>query len=220
MSASEISTGISAASGGIDAAGKAIALLERYFPALAMRRDQVEMRVWENRLAILDKVQAKVAAVGIEKASKVAPLSFLVNSWARASLEEDDALREKWANLLANSVLQTSEAEARIAYASLLAEMSAYDVRVLEAIYRVLEGATDGGGINTGGLPDNPTLYKKDDETPMPDERTQVSLSNLARLGCINVGTTWWGHEVLHSAFPTALGAAFVNACKTPRAPT
>ena len=69
-------------------------------------------------------------------------------------------------------------------------------------------------GIVTAELPNNARIAEENERglTP-PDDDVIVSLSNLARLGCLRPDFTWGGGEIFDRVNPTVAGKAFVEAC-------
>lgn len=66
--------------------------------------DKLRYRRWENQLALMQKAEEKMRALGLN--GKCHPLSLKIGVplLEAASLEDDEYLRELWANLLINSV--------------------------------------------------------------------------------------------------------------------
>jgi hypothetical protein len=143
-------------------------------------------------------------------------LSLLEN----ATLEEDDDLQDVWARLLVNGGDADSGIEIRRAFVSVLAEMTALDVRNLAAIEQASPFDLREGSISvwTGTLPDKavPISRRDADVYNLPTSEVLTSLSNLERLGCIYSGGEVGG---LRAVSPikvvglTPFGRAFVQAC-------
>jgi hypothetical protein len=132
-----------------------------------------------------------------------------------ASMEEDESLQERWANLLAHAATDKG-GETKIVYAKILSELEPGDVRFLDRIWGWLERNDH-----------NPLLvYRFDDE----EERVEFSLEldNLSRLGVLrqvrSMPVTFGGpvseeEAKLDGVELTLLGLEFMRVCQEPAAP-
>jgi Abortive infection alpha len=126
--------------------------------------------------------------------------------------EEDDGLRDKWANLLANGLAAGADGVPR-AYAEVLRQLEPVEARILDAM------AEDKGtflGANSG------TRMGKDEMKDLP----LTGLVNLERLGLIVLGPvlpTPPGKrrlsetDALRVMRLTQFGISFIMACQAPK---
>jgi hypothetical protein len=111
-----------------------------------------------------------------------------------AATESDENMRERWANLLANA-LTSGSAEVRVAFPNMLRELEPGEAAMLDkAVDRLhIEPA---GPLQFRGL-----------------DVDYVAIDNLARLRLVQPQN---GPVQIVEILPTALGQAFVNACRAP----
>ena len=101
--------------------------------------DQVKLWRWTNQINIIKKAQRKIEESGLEK--KQIPLKVLVPIIENSSLEQDENMQEKWANMLANAA--TGNVEISPNYAAILNELSPIEVSILEKIYSEVNKEAD-----------------------------------------------------------------------------
>ncbi|MGH7195598.1 MAG: hypothetical protein ACREGA_02350 [Candidatus Saccharimonadales bacterium] len=91
------------------------------------------VRLWrvKNQVNVLEKASKLVKAHNLDVDS--INLKILVPLLQNASLEEDDALQDKWAAMLANAATKNLPIE--IAFPKILAELSSLEVKVLDWLY-------------------------------------------------------------------------------------
>lgn len=175
--------------------------------------DQVKLWRWNNQINIIKKVQNKIKKSGLSK--NQIPLKVLVPIIENSSLEQDENMQEKWANMLANAATRSVEVSPN--YAAILNELSPVEVSILDKIYQEVNRESD---------------YQKRKSFQFDTSRLQVILSiteermdliieNLFRL---NVLQSPAGKGVMLGKFPfvlrttkvfefTTLGYEFVKAC-------
>jgi hypothetical protein len=93
--------------------------------------DQVKFWRWNNQVKIITKVQNRIESSGLDK--KKIPLKVLVPIIENSSLEEDENMQNKWANMLANAA--TGRVAVSPNYAAILNELSPIEVSILEKIF-------------------------------------------------------------------------------------
>lgn len=96
--------------------------------------DNTRLKITENQFKILGKTQEL-----IEKSKlpiKLIDLKLQHNFRENLSLEGGETLQNMWANMLANAL--TGKIEIEVSYIKILAELSEFDVYILNLIYEIL----------------------------------------------------------------------------------
>jgi hypothetical protein len=124
---------------------------------VGMLWDHLKVVRFKRQIRLIDRVRRFLAAErGMDGPTRTITLKIGLPLLDNATLEEDDDLQDVWARLLVNGGDADSGIEMRRAFVSVLAEMTALDVRNLAAIEQVspaeLSGATL--GVWTSHLPD------------------------------------------------------------------
>jgi hypothetical protein len=192
-----------------------------------MLEDHLKVIRFERLIRLEDRVSQFLAERGLDLPTRTISLKIGLPLLDNATLEEDDELQDVWARLLVNGGDAKSGVEIRRAFVSVLAEMTALDVRNLAAIEQVSPTDLNGAslGVWTSQLPDlampisrrEAGVYDKS-----PSAEVLTSLSNLERLGCIYSGNPFErmnGSSPLRAVGLTPFGQAFVQACTFQREP-
>lgn len=179
-----------------------------------------QMQYWRaSRLLVLQaKYEQLQQRYNGKRTAAMLPPKFSLPLLEAASEEDDDELTELFARLLFNAVNGTTETEARRAYISVLREMSGFDVKILMALADApaVKASLPWKTVYTARLPDEfISGEQKGAGAPIeePPEHVGFSLSNLARLGCVNPGSGWGGVSVLGIVTFTPFGQALARAC-------
>jgi hypothetical protein len=182
---------------------------------VGMLEDHLKVVRFERQVQLRDRVRNILIEKGMDGPTRRITLNIGLPLLENATLEEDDDLQEVWARLLVNGGDANSGIELRRAFISVLAEMSALDVRNLAMIESVskLKGESASRGVWThrlpeGGIPVPLPVPGKDRYEGYLSPELQVSLSNLSRLGCI--------HSVARELLlvdVTPFGRALIGAC-------
>jgi len=182
---------------------------------VGMLEDYLKVVRFERRVRLWDRVRNILIEKGLGAPTRRIPLKIALPLLENATLEEDDDLQEVWARLLVNGGDANSGIELRRAFVSVLAEMSALDVRNLAMIDSAskLKAESASKGVWThrlpeGGIPVPLPRPGNDRYEGFLSPELQVSLSNLSRLGCI--------HSVARELLlvdVTPFGRAFIEAC-------
>jgi hypothetical protein len=188
---------------------------------VGMLWDRLKVVRFERQVRLAERVQHFLAERRMGAPNRTIPLKFGLPLLDNATLEEDDELQDVWAVLLVNGGDADSGVEMRRAFVSVLAEMTALDVRNLAAIEQASPFDLAGGpiGIWASQLPDRAVPVSRReigvyDQVPSPEVLT--SLSNLERLGCVYSGNQLGdvrGVSPLHIVGLTPFGRTFVTAC-------
>lgn len=181
----------------------------------AIVTDKLKFRRAENLIRFHSRIKEVMEEAGIEGSTRPVLLQFAIPLLEQASLEEDDALQDLWAKLLVNAVNVNGPVEMRRAYISILEQLTSLDALILLTIYSLGDGPVDKIGVATGGLPTRAKFARfklGTEDLPHPTPDVQLSLANLARVGCIDIGDTFGGAKYYSVVTPTVLGRAFVQA--------
>lgn len=175
--------------------------------------DQVKLWRWSNQINIIKKAQAKIEASGLNK--KQIPLKVLVPIIQNSSLEQEENMQNKWANMLANAA--TGNVEVSPNYAAILNELSPTEVAILDKIYQEVNKESD--YQKRKALQFDATKLRS--ILSVSDEKMDLIIENLFRLNLLQSPA---GQGVMLGNFPfalrttkvfefTTLGYEFVRAC-------
>lgn len=175
--------------------------------------DQVKLWRWNNQISIIKKVQAKIEASGLAK--KQIPLKVLVPIIQNSSLEQEENMQDKWANMLANAV--TGNVEVSPNYAAILNELSPIEVTILDKIYQEVNKESD--YQKRKALQFDATKLRS--MLNVTEEKMDLIIENLYRLNLFQApaghGIAVGDHEFAlrtNKIFEfTTLGYEFVRAC-------
>ena len=150
--------------------------------------------------------------------NRTIPLNVGLPLLENATLEEDNDLHDVWARLVVNGGDADSGIEIRRAFVSVLAEMTALDVRNLALIEQANRANAESAstGVWTYRLPAValPFVQGSGAHKNWPSSDVLISLSNLRRLGCVEPGSPGYALVEL-----TPFGEALVRACTYRREP-
>ena len=194
---------------------------------VGMLWDHLKVVRFERQIRLSERVRQFLGKRGMDGPTRRIPLKIGLPLLDHATLEEDDALQDIWARLLVNGGDAQSGVEIRRAFVSVLAEMTALDVRNLAAIEQVSPADLSGAslGVWTSELPDLAMSISRREAgvyDKSPSAEVLTSLSNLERLGCIYSGNQFErinGSSPLRAVGLTPFGQAFVQACTFQREP-
>jgi hypothetical protein len=180
---------------------------------VGMLWDHLRVIRLERRVRLVERVHHFLSERGMDGPTRTIALKIGLPLLDHATLEEDDELQDLWARLLVNGGDATSGVEIRRAFVSVLAEMTALDVRNLALIEAAskLNAETASNGVWSYQLPEAAIPFAQGGDRRhegLPPLEVRVSLSNLERLGCISSLT---GEQQLVNVTP--FGRAFVEAC-------
>lgn len=198
-------------------------------------QDKLKYRRIENQLDFIEKVNKRIDERSITSI-KPLELKTAIPLFEASSLEDNNELKDLWINLLVNSTNGNNNFNLERVYISVLEQLSAFDAKILLKIYENDFNESITYDIKTYALP-NSIIYeeqkdfvesatksfqdglygrekKKEEEKDTPQEPTddvKLSLSNLARLRCINLAATFGGesYDIIH---PTIFGKKLYQA--------
>lgn len=170
--------------------------------------DRLKYTRWERQVRMYEEAQLPLDSV---PRAKAVPLNLAIPLLQGGSLEEDDSLQDRCIRLLVNAADASAPFEVRLAFASILENLSPLDAEALDMVYSVAHGGLE--MIVTGDLPTS-VAVTDGDTAPLVDPPLEVqeSLSNLDRLGCVALNGI--GGEAFPFLTQTAIGTAFVRACR------
>jgi hypothetical protein len=174
-------------------------------------RDSMQVWRFKRQARLFQRVKEICDDAGIKPQAVKLPLLF--NVVEQASLEEDDELQDRWANLLANASDPAGDAEGMTAFPDILRQLSKTEANLLNDFYEVNAGSNDIGMPAVDISPiyyDNLTRFRL--IVPEDDRRMPTSAMLDARAMAITIG-----QRPMELCFLSALGSAFVKACRAPK---
>ena len=178
--------------------------------------DKLKYYRWERQLRFMVRAKEKMASLGLTGPNQPMPLKLAIPLLEAASIEDDDYLQDKWANLLANFCASTDEFELSRTHIDILERLSPLEARILDVVYAFLMADLGGRAVATGELPERAVLLEKDeDRADKPKKEVEFALANLSRLGCLGLPTTWGGGQIFSAVYPAVLGWSLVEACRS-----
>lgn len=205
----------------IDAAREAGGFIARFVSGpleqgIGIFEDRLKYMRWERQVRYMQKAQEYLGDAGLVSPTRPIPLKLAIPLMQGATLEEDDDLQDRWAALLVNAANAKFKGEVRRSYVTILEQLTSLDAKILDIILALPFEQSRHAGIVTIELPEYARIVGENEkEFPPPSDEVTLSLSNLARLGCIRPTMTWGGGENYGRVNPTVLGKAFGNACCT-----
>jgi hypothetical protein len=185
---------------------------------IGMVSDYLTVVRFERQIRLSERVRHFVAERGMDAPTRRIAPNIALPLLENASLEEDHDLQDVWARLLVNGGDAHSGIELHPAFGAVLAQMTAFDVRNLAHIDSAskLAGRDAELGIWTFDLPEAAVAFllaRNPGDPSYPSPEVKISLSNLARLGCISsLGERPDGPQyILVNLIP--FGQAFIEAC-------
>ena len=185
---------------------------------IGMVSDYLTVVRFERQIRLSERVRHFLAERGMDAPTRRIAPNIALPLLENASLEEDDDLQDVWARLLVNGGDAHSGIELHPAFGAVLAQMTAFDVRNLAHIESAskLAGRDAELGIWTFDLPEAAVAFvlaRNPGDPSYPSPEVKISLSNLARLGCISsLGERLDGPQYILVNL-TPFGQAFIEAC-------
>lgn len=208
----------------IDAARQAGGFIAKFVQGplqegIGIFEDYLKYLRWERQVRLFRRAEELLAASGLSAPTRSVPLKIAIPIIQGAILEDDDDLQDRWAALLVNAANASFEGEIRRSYAVILEQLTALDASILDVLYSLPFEQSRHAGIVTAELPARAHIKEEREKVGrFPREEVTISLSNLARLGCLRPAVTYGGGESFIWVNPTVAGRAFVRACSPPRA--
>jgi hypothetical protein len=178
--------------------------------------DKLKYMRWERQQRLMMKAEEFAKQIGLMQPNKAIKMKYAIPLFQSASLEEEDYLQDLWAKLLVNSSNIESKIELNRTYIDILERLSVLEVQILNTIYSYDYEELLTKSILTIGLPEQLLFREEDDknEYKLEDNNVNLALLNLERLGCIEIGRSFWTTRRINSSIhPTLLGKNFILAC-------
>ncbi len=182
--------------------------------AMGIVEDKLKYLRWERQIRLMERANEFLLERGLQLPTRKVPMQIAIPIMQGGSLEEDDSLQDRWAALLVNAADESSDAEVRRAFISILEDLSPLDAIVLVKIYDFSAVPHDKSEVWTTNLPDHALGTKPEAENLRPSASVELSLGNLARLGLISSAMAWGGMAILSCVHRTVLGHEFLRAIK------
>ncbi|WP_421955641.1 hypothetical protein [Polaromonas sp.] len=208
---------------GIDAAREAGGFIAKYVhgpleQAMGIWTDKLKYTRWERQVTFMHRANAKLDELGLSEPTHALPLKIAIPILQEGSMEEEDYLQDRWANLLVNA---SSGLEVRATYISMLRDMTSMDVQILALIYAHPEVQGRSQVVFIDDLPATARLVEPGEDIkpgpPALPKEVALSVENLVRLGCIAEVHGFAGSIHLRYKAPTVLGRGFITACTLKR---
>lgn len=103
--------------------------------------DAIRSRRFKNQVNIFSKAQELLKSKGLEP--KQINLKLLVPLIEYSSLEEDETIQNKWANMIANIATNANEDSFNKKCISILSELSIIEVAILDQLYTEIQETVD-----------------------------------------------------------------------------
>lgn len=146
--------------------------------------DQVRSWRFKNQIKILNKAKDKLKESGISP-GKV-PLKILVPLLDSGSLEEEESMTDRWANLLANAANPNLANDVKAAYIEVLKQLTPRDTLVLDRLYDYYnEQLTEGKRRRAKPSPIELDAAKLKEICGIEQEAFERAMDNLMRLNLI-----------------------------------
>lgn len=176
--------------------------------------DQVAWWRFRNQVGIVKKAKELIAASGLKK--KQIPMKVLERILNKSSLEEDVAMQEKWANLLAN--VATGKIEVSPNYPAILDELSPIEVKILDDVFNEASKELDYQKRKTMQF----SSIKLQEKFGMNEKKVDLIIEDMYRLNLfqspygrgISQGGSYVALRTTKTFEFTTLGYEFVRACR------
>lgn len=150
--------------------------------SVGLLSDKLKYYRAEKLVLLHEKTKKKLEDAGVESTNPVLPKVGipLIES---ATIEEDDALHTKWANMLANAMNPESDVHVKRSYISILQDLEPTDVLILDTLVREYK--------NLDAKTKDSALFDKlriSSQLAIDPTQCEISLRNLLRLGCLKPG--------------------------------
>lgn len=150
--------------------------------AVGIIADKVKYFRLERAIRLGEKTKKRLEKKGIRNTQHVLP-KIGIPLIEQATLEEDDELHTRWANMLSNAMDPHFQGNVKRNFITILSDMQPIDVLILESImneYLKLDNSKKNGVLFD--------RYKIQAAFRLNPDACEISLRNLIRLGCLKPG--------------------------------
>ena len=102
--------------------------------AMGIFEDKLKYLRWERQIRLFDRATQFLHDRGLNEPNRAIPLQLAIPIMQGGSLEEDDALQDRWAMLLVNAA-DTEGPAIRRAYAAILENLTPFDAAILDKLF-------------------------------------------------------------------------------------
>ena len=174
--------------------------------------DKLRYMRWERQQRLIKRSNELSNELGLPGPTRAVPLKIASPLIQEASLEENDELQDRWVALLVNAANSDCNKDIKRTFVTILSQLSAYEVRVLDSIYSVSLGSPE-AQIWTRDLPDKVLRESPpEQESRRPHRELELALATLDQLGLIVSQMMFT--KSFECIGQTALGEVFVAACR------
>jgi hypothetical protein len=175
--------------------------------------DKLKYVRWERQIRFMSKVDEVMKEKNIYELSRPVPMTLAIPIFSNATIEENNYLQDKWVEMLINAAC-VEKINVERAYISILEELSEIDVLNLEKIYEFEIKEVNNQAIDIVELPNRTSLVvDSNNQVNVIEDKIEVSLQNIARLGLIRGEFTIGGFQRYDPVYQTKLGKSFMAAC-------
>lgn len=181
--------------------------------------DHIRLRRFKSQLKILAKAQKYAAEADFDP--KVVKMNVLVPLLEAGSLEEDEAMADRWAALLANAAGNKSDSPGvPPSFPEVLRQLAPKDAAILDAIFDVATRFPRSEWVQRGAV-----VQQVRDTFSLDDYSFAITKQNLVRLGLCAAPASGFDFTDGDYLYPvvnaeviclTEFGHAFVSACRAP----
>jgi hypothetical protein len=177
--------------------------------------DKLKYMRWERQVSFMEKANKTLANRGLTVPNRTLPMKIAIPLFQAAIVEDDDDLQSIWANLLVNAADKDSGVEVTRNFVSILQDISFVEVQILEKIYSIKKAPED--VVWTRDLPEIALTEKPEENLRGPKEEVALALSNLSRLGLLDLDILASGARSMLAVDHTVLGRKLYEACTANR---
>lgn len=173
-----------------------------------MLQDNVRVYRLKNQLRLIEKAKKYLEEAGVTP--RPVPFRTLLPLLEKGSLEDDEALNDRWAALLANAADASYDGVITPSFPNIMEQLSPYEVKALDFLYSELHNKDLSFAVNFSRI---------EKSCDLTHENLCLAADNMSRVGLVipggEMGKNKYSLE-LRGYFVlgmTALGKAFVKSC-------
>lgn len=191
--------------------------------AVGIHWDNIKFRRFENKVRSIEKAEKIWRERGVETIRAPLPINFAIPLLEAAGLQEDEALSDLYARLLANALDPNRNIEPDPIFLRILQSLQPLDALIIERVYSAVEQREFDkyDVVYTGKLPQEVHFRQemKEREGGVPDygepsQEVEMALWKLCSLSCLGASMNFGGGALVGCVGITMLGYRFYQACK------